>query len=206
MTAPPPSSPFLRHLSFFDYSLTGTITPYDSLRSALSLGFDFPVALAWCVAMPLLYGNSGPFSSYVSLAKLPKEKERTMLEGFEVKDGKDSYTRGDISALATREVKEKGEREQWSATRRAIEWVHVFNVWTLAADGKTGTVRKEDVEMFQKGELLEELARRRRVRQRDDANVLPLVRGGPIWVGGHSWFVGALFGVRVYVWEGKGRE
>lgn len=74
----------------------------------------------------------------------------------------------------------------------------MFNLWTLAADSRTGLVSKRDFELFQKGELLEELKRRRRVRRPDGANVLPFVRGGPIWVGGHSMFVGLLFGVEVY--------
>jgi hypothetical protein len=35
-------------------------------------------------------------------------------------------------------------------------------------------------------------------RRKDRSQVLPLWRGGPISVSGHSWFVGKLFGVEVY--------
>jgi hypothetical protein len=64
----------------------------------------------------------------------------------------------------------------------------------MAANTRTHTVSKEEVERFQQGEWEEEVVKRR--RGRDD--VLPLWRGGPIWTGGHSWAVRKVLGVRVY--------
>ena len=69
-----------------------------------------------------------------------------------------------------------------------------MGVWALAADVKTGRIEGEDIVAFQKGTLLKEIERRRK----DRSQVLPLWRGGPISVSGHSWFVGKLFGVEVY--------
>jgi hypothetical protein len=47
----------------------------------------------------------------------------------------------------------------------------------LAADRKDGRVSGEEARLFQKGEIMERIAARR--RGRDD--VLPFWRGGPIW-------------------------
>lgn len=183
---PASQNPFQRHLTFFDHNRDGVITPHDSLHAALSLGLDFPVACVWSLIVPLLYGNSGSFYTSVHVPSIPPSKQRTMLEHFPLSPTKATYTRQEITAIASKETKD------W------IDWLHVFNLWTLAADRNTGLVSKSDFESFQRGELLEELRRRRMVRARDDGNVLPFVHGGPIWVGGHSYFVDAIFGVRVY--------
>jgi len=180
---PTPENPFQRHLSFFDHNKDGIISPSDSLHAALSLGLDFPVACVWSLIVPLLYGNRTLYT-HVHVPSIPQPNQRTMLEHFPLQQNKEAYTRQEITAIATKETND------W------INWLHVFNLWTLAADARTGLVSKRDFELFQKGELLEELRRRRMVRSA--GNVLPFVRGGPIWVGGHSWMVGAVFGVRVY--------
>ena len=86
-------------------------------------------------------------------------------------------------------------------TKGWVDWLHVVNLWTLAAEKETGLVSKRDFELFQRGQLLDDLARRRRTGR--GQWVVPLVRGGPIWVGGHSWFVGKLFGVDVYKMDGR---
>ena len=70
-----------------------------------------------------------------------------------------------------------------------------LGLWSLAADVKTSRISGADVVAFQRGDLFEGLvARRRRSREQ----VLPLWRGGPVSVVGHSWVVGRVFGVEVY--------
>lgn len=50
-----------------------------------------------------------------------------------------------------------------------------LGLWILAAE-KDGRVQGEEVRMFQKGEIMERIASRRRGRE----DVLPFWRGGPI--------------------------
>lgn len=64
----------------------------------------------------------------------------------------------------------------------------------MAANTRTHTVSREDVERFQNGEWEREVTERRR----HSDEILPLWRGGPIWAGGHSWAVDKLLGVKVY--------
>lgn len=73
--------------------------------------------------------------------------------------------------------------------------VECAGLWALAADVKSGLLQGEDVEEFKRGDILRTVAERRR-DNRDQ--VLPLWRGGPISVAGHSWVVGRVFGVEVY--------
>jgi len=183
---------FQRHLSFFDHNRDGLISPRDSLHAALSLGLDFPVACIWSLIVPFMYGNTYAYTN-VSVSSIPPHKQRTMLADLPLQPHKETYSRQEITAIATQNTND------W------INWLHVFNLWTLAADRNTGLVSKRDFEMFQQGTLLEELAKRRRVRGRDGGNVMPFVRGGPIWVGGHSFFVGKMFGVEVYR-DGDGKR
>ena len=69
----------------------------------------------------------------------------------------------------------------------------------MAADTSSHTVSKEDVERFQQGNWEDAVVERRR----ELGDVLPLWRGGPIWVGGHSWAVQKLLGVKVYKAKGE---
>ena len=73
--------------------------------------------------------------------------------------------------------------------------VEAAGLWALAADVKSGLLHGGDVELFTKGDVLKEVAERRRNSREQ---VLPLLRGGPISVAGHSWVVGKVFGVEVY--------
>jgi hypothetical protein len=75
-----------------------------------------------------------------------------------------------------------------------IDQGHIISFWAMAANTRTHTVSREDVGRFQHGEWEETISKHRTYR----GNVLPLWRGGPIWVGGHSWAVRKLLGVRVY--------
>ncbi|TIA25777.1 hypothetical protein D6C81_01413 [Aureobasidium pullulans] len=66
-------------------------------------------------------------------------------------------------------------------------------LWMLAAE-HDGKVKGEEVRLFQKGEIMERIAERRRGVD----NVLPFWRGGPLIASAHSWAVKKAFGVEVY--------
>jgi len=156
---------FQRLLSFFSHRSphpdTNTITFLDSLRGDLSIGLDFPVALMLATIRHLVFRNTGFFSLSIYVPTV--RTSRTLLGGpdkFNVDEDK-RYTRGELIALA----KDGGIVAQADA----------FGLWALAAE-PDGKVKGEEVRMFQRGEIMERVAARRRGRE----NVLPLWRGGPI--------------------------
>ncbi|KAF2723467.1 hypothetical protein K431DRAFT_282920 [Polychaeton citri CBS 116435] len=173
-------APFHRLLAFYSnrnpYD-SQTIRLQDSLRGNLSVGLDFPVALAVAIGRHLYLTNTGWFSLDIHVPSVSTTK--TLLDGIEV-DEKKAYSRAEVDALA----KQNG----WSGRLDAL------GLWSLASDVNTGLLRGEDFVRFQRGTLLHELQKRRRNRNQ----VLPLYRGGPISVAGHSWFVKQLFNVDVY--------
>lgn len=173
--------PFHRLLSFYSNRSedpdTQTIRLQDSLRGNLALGLDFPVALAVAVGRHLWLKNTGLFSFNIHVPSVLVKT--TLLDGVPV-DEKKEYTRSEIVAAAAK----NGFAGQADA----------LGVWALASDVHTGLLRGEDVVSFQRGTLLHEIERRRK----DRSQVLPLWRGGPISVEGHSWAVGRVFGVDVY--------
>lgn len=177
----PQTPPFHRLLSFYSNLSptpdTQTIRLQDSLYGNLALGLDFPVAFAIAVGRHLFLKNTGLFSLNIHIPSVPTKV--TLLEGIAVEEKK-SYSCSELVSLAA--------RNGWSGQADAV------GVWALAADVHTGRIEGGDVVAFQKGTLLREIERRRKDRGR----VLPLWRGGPISVSGHSWFVGKLFGVQVY--------
>lgn len=98
---------------------------------------------------------------------------------------KQSYTCSELVQLAA--------QNGWAGRADAV------GLWALAADVGTGRIEGRDVVAFQRGTLLRDIEARRK----DRSQVLPLWRGGPISVAGHSWVVGRVFGVEVYRDEGK---
>lgn len=78
--------------------------------------------------------------------------------------------------------------------KHKIDQGHIIGFWSMAANTRTHTVSRDDVERFQQGEWETAVTERRRMSD----EILPLWRGGPIWVGGHSWAVDKLLGVKVY--------
>ncbi|SMY28995.1 unnamed protein product [Zymoseptoria tritici ST99CH_1A5] len=177
--------PFHRLLSFYSNRNphdSQTIRLQDSLRGNLSLGLDFPVALAVAIGRHLYLKNTTFFSLNIHVPSV--KWHTTPLHGVEV-DEKKEYTRAEIMEVVRRE---KG----------FMAGLDALGVWALAADVKTGRVKGGDVLAFQEGRLLGEVERRRKGREQ----VLPLWRGGPISVAGHSWFVGRIFGVEVYREDG----
>lgn len=173
--------PFHRLLSFYSNRNphdSQTIRLQDSLRGNLALGLDFPVALGIAVGRHLFLRNTSLFSLKIHVPSVSWKV--SPLEGVEVDEKKD-YS---CSELFSKTKQEKGIMGAFDA----------FGVWSLAADVKSGLISGQDVVAFQRGTLLHEVEKRRKDRDQ----VLPLRRGGPISVAGHSWFVGKLFGVEVY--------
>ncbi len=179
--------PFHRLLSYYSnlspYPDTQTVRLQDSLRGNLALGLDFPVALGIAIGRHLYLRNTGWFSLNIFVPHVKTTK--TLLDGVDI-DEKKQYSFSEIVSAAGKN----------GLAGRA----DAVGLWALAADVRTGKLSGEDVVSFQRGTLLEVVEKRRRDREQ----VLPLWRGGPISVAGHSWFVGKLFGVDVYREDGKG--
>lgn len=176
-------TPFQRHLSFFDRDNDGFIYFGESLRGNLAIGLDFPVAVGMALGYHAMYGNTrpfffGPFNG-IEIAKV--QSQRNMLEQVKL-DEVPARGMGRKSLLAA------------SYPNSFIEKTHVWGLWAFAAS-REGYISAHDIELYQQGVMLFELEKRRK-DNRD--HVLPLYRGGPISVAGHSWFVDKLFGVKVY--------
>lgn len=157
---------FQRHIAHFNTTSTGIITPFQSLKTFLSVGFDFPVALVSAFSLPLRYGNCGFLSLNIDVAKIPPAKQPSQLESVSMQ--KESYDRSEFLAL----LKDDG-RDGW------LDRLHMIGYWTMAAatqGSERGRIGKEDIEAIQEGVLMKKLQQRRRDRH----DVLPLWRGGPI--------------------------
>ncbi|KAK5173151.1 uncharacterized protein LTR77_003273 [Saxophila tyrrhenica] len=161
--------PFHRLLSFYSnrspHPDTQTIRLYDSLTGNLALGLDFPAALAIALGRHLFLSNTGFFSLNIHVPSVKTHK--TLLDGLEV-DEKRSYTASEMWGIA--------------APNGLQGRLDAVGLWALAADTKTGRLSGEDVRSFQEGRVLGVLEERRKGR----GQVLPLWRGGPISVVGHS--------------------
>lgn len=182
--------PFHRLLSFYSnrnpYD-SQTIRLQDSITGNLALGLDFPVACAVALGRHLFLRNVGFFSLSIFVPKV--SWRTTPLEGLQVDEKKD-YTCSELVGEA---------RQQNLGVMGVMECA---GLWSLAADVHTGLVRGEVVEGFKRGTVFRDLEQRRK----DRSQVLPLWRGGPISVAGHSWVVGRMFGVEVYLAEGERKE
>jgi hypothetical protein len=182
---------FQRHLLHFAAPNSTKITLLSSLRASLALGLDFPVALTLSIGLRLLYAPF-PYLSPVDIPSVPQSYWRTQLE--DVKLTADTYTRADLLHLYQSSLK----YNRSDPLSRSIDTMHVMSFWAMTADVSTGLVKRADVERFQEGDWERDVVKRRRTRRQGEGDVLPLWRGGPISVAGHSWFVRKLFGVRVY--------
>lgn len=185
-------SPFQRHLSFFDRDSDGFIHYGDSLRGNLSIGLDFPVAAVMAFGYHLVYGNSGsillgPFRA-IEVAKV--NARRNMLEKIDMRDISEV-------GLSRKRLVDMAQPSTF------LDRMHINGLWAFAASTRSSMVSKSDISKCQQGTLLWELAERRR-ENRD--HVLPLWRGGPISVAGHSWFVHKLFDVQVYQVTEKSKD
>lgn len=176
-------TPFQRHLAFFDRDNDGLLHFGESLRGNLAIGLDFPVAVVFALGYHTIYGNTRPFFfgpfNPIDIARV--DTQRNMLEQIRLED-----------------VPLRGMGRQTlvaaSYPRGFMDRMHVNCLWAFAAN-RQGYISAQDIELYQQGIMLHELEKRRK-DNRD--HVLPLYRGGPISVSGHSWFVDKLFGVKVY--------
>ena len=186
------STPFQRHLSFYDLDRNGVIYLSESLRANLSLGREFPVALVSAIGLQIYYGNTRPFVfgplNGIDISRISHDQERTMLQNMD-------FTYRTVGSGFGRKALVEG-----SGAATFIDKLHVTGLWALAANAD-GLVSVRDVRKCQDGSILWEIQRRRMNR----ADVLPLVRGGPISVSGHSYFVEKLFGVKVYQADGRNK-
>jgi len=157
MSGPRYDSAFRRHISYFDLDHDGVIWPYETLRGLLAVGFDFPVACLGALSLPILYGNTGLLKLGINVSQITPE--RTQLE--DVKLAKSSYNRSELLSMV------KGAP--------IMDQIHITGLWGLAAD-RNGQVSRSDVALFQRGEMMAELRRRRQSR----TEVIPFYRGGPI--------------------------
>lgn len=177
------STPFQRHLSFYDRDNDGFVYFGESLRGNLSIGLDFPVAVVMALGIHSIYGNTGtallgPLRG-IEISRV--RARRNMLEKVQLEDvPRNGMGRKTLVAAAY--------------PVGLLDQMHVNGLWALAAN-RAGTVSSEDIELYQKGICFFELEKRRK-NNRD--HVLPLYRGGPISVAGHSYFVDKMFGVKVY--------
>ena len=176
---------------FFAKPGTKSITLLSSIKASLSLGLDFPVACGLSIGLKLLY-SSFPFTRPVDIPSIPNTQFRCQLE--DISGEKTLYTRADLINLyySTRSYKTNG------IVQRLIEYLHIHSFWMIAADAETHLVDSDTLKAFQQGEWQQRVVKRRRHRTEGKGEVLPLWRGGPISVVGHSWFVRKLFGVKVY--------
>ncbi|EOA89249.1 hypothetical protein ACJQWK_09509 [Exserohilum turcicum] len=190
-------SAFQKHLLFFSTPTTPPrLTLGSVLRAAVSLGLDVPVAVLLSVSLRLLYAPLPYFWSPIIVDRIPVSSHRTQLESTRLLPEKTEYTCSDLLALLKQSEKQESAKG-WLA--HMIDQGHIIGFWTMAANTQTHTVSKHDVERFQQGNWEEAVVERRAGRH----EVLPLWRGGPIWVGGHSWAVRKLFGVKVYNAKGQ---
>ncbi|USP75912.1 hypothetical protein yc1106_03186 [Curvularia clavata] len=190
-------SAFQKHLLFFSTPTTPPRLTFGSaLRAGVSLGLDFPVAVFLSLSLRLLYAPFPYFWSPIIVDKIPASSHRTQLEKATLRKGKSDYTCSELLSLL--QQSEDGKREKGWLSHK-IDQGHIVGFWTMAADTSSHTVSKEDVERFQQGNWEDAVVERRRGL----SDVLPLWRGGPIWVGGHSWAVQKLLGVKVYKAKGE---
>ncbi|KAI8940715.1 hypothetical protein NX059_001981 [Plenodomus lindquistii] len=191
----PTYTAFQRHLLFFSTPTPNPrLTVLSALKASVSLGLDFPVALLLSLSLRILYTPLPYFWRPIYIADIPPSSHRTQLTSARLPTNKSTFSCTELLNLLGASDQGKG----W--IKHKIDQGHVVGFWSMAADAKTHVVRRKDVEAFQQGEWEESVVKRRKGRE----DVLPLWRGGPVWVKGHSWAVGRLLGVRVY--EGEGGE
>ncbi|GAB7354850.1 hypothetical protein MBLNU459_g5226t2 [Dothideomycetes sp. NU459] len=156
-------------LSFFasrsPHPNTSTITLLDSLKGDLSLGLNFPIALFLALTRHLVFRNTGFWSLDIHVPTV--QTSRTLLGGPDAFPGIEPRRRYGALELV---------REVRGAGGGLVAVGDAVGVWGLCAARADGKVVGEDVRAFQRGEVMERVAERRRGRE----DVLPFWRGGPL--------------------------
>ncbi|KAH8725406.1 hypothetical protein GQ44DRAFT_739533 [Phaeosphaeriaceae sp. PMI808] len=164
---------FQKHLIFFSTPTNPPkLTLLSSLRAALSLSLNFPIAIFLSISLRLVYAPYPYLVAPINIERIPQSAHRTQLKA--AKFSKSDYTCPDLLSLL-----ESDPRKGF--IKHAIDQRHVMGFWTMAANAWTHTVSRDDVERFQQGEWEAVVA-----------------KGGPMFVSGHSWAARKLLGVRVY--------
>ena len=143
------------------------------MRGDLAIGLNAPLALVLASIRHLVFSNTGLFSLRVYIPTL--RTSRLLLGGpgaFNVDESR-RYTRQELTDLA-------GTTDKGGLTAK----LDAIGLWMLAASSRDGTVSGHEVRLFQRGEIMEHLEKRRS----DKSDVLPFWRGGPLWyVGLHIY-------------------
>jgi hypothetical protein len=141
-----------------------------------------------------MYAPFPNFFSSINIERIPRSKHRTQLENVSLPSVtskvEERYTLNDLLGM----LDSDSSTRKMGFIEKQINRGHIVGFWAMAASTKSYRVSRDDIERFQHGGWEEEVAKTRKGR----IDVLPLWRGGPIWVGGHSWAVRRLLGVRVY--------
>ncbi|KAJ4982769.1 hypothetical protein SVAN01_11728 [Stagonosporopsis vannaccii] len=182
---------FQKHLLFFSTPTNPPrLTFVSALKAACALGLDFPVSVFLSLGLKLLYT---PFSlTGINIIDIPQSSHRSQLSNATLPTVKKEFTCSELLRLLDQE-------RNPGFIKHKIDQGHVVGFWSMAANTRTHTVSRDDVEHFQQGEWETPVAERRRNLE----EILPLWRGGPIWAGGHSWAVERLLGVNVYKSKSK---
>lgn len=177
---------FQKHLVFFSTPMNPPrLTFVSALKAACALGLDFPISVLLSLGLKLLYT---PFSlTGINITDMPPSSHRSQLSSVTLPTAKKEFTCSELLRLLDQE-------RNPGFVKHKIDQGHIASFWCMAANTRTHTVSRDDVERFQQGEWEAVVAERRR----NSDEILPLWRGGPIWVRGHSWAVDRLLGVKVY--------
>lgn len=162
------NKPFQTLLAFFatrsPIPTKTTITLLDSLRGDLSLGLNFPIALFLALTRHLIFRNTGFWSLDIHVPTV--QTSRKLLGGPDAFPGIESEKRYGVVELVKQVRRDGGG---------VVAMGDAVGVWGLCAR-RDGTVRGEECREFQRGEVMQGIAERRRGR----GDVLPFWRGGPI--------------------------
>jgi hypothetical protein len=134
---------FQRHLLFFSTPTNPPrLTFLSGVRAAVSLGLDFPVAVLLSLSLRLMY-TPFPYLSPINIEQIPRSAHRTQLSDANL--SKSEYTCSELLHLL-------GSGPGKSFVNHKIDQGHVIGFWTMAANTRTHTVSRGDVERFQQGE------------------------------------------------------
>lgn len=191
----PTYTAFQRHLLFFSTpTQPPRLTFLSALRAATKLGLDMPVAVILSLSLRIMYAPFPNLFSAITIEQIPRNKHRTQLENVSLPSStskvEEQYTCKDLLGM----LDSDSSTTKMRFVEKQMNRGHVVGFWAMAANSHSNRVSRDDVERFQQGGWEDEVTKRRR----DRSDILPLRRGGPMWVTGHSWAVGKLLGVRVY--------
>lgn len=181
-----PSQSFQRLLTFFTPRSSSKIRFTDSLKGDLSLGLNFPIALLLATVRHLVFATEHQFSAFSprrwDIAVPAVQTSRLLLGGPGALDGtirdEKRYSLSELwsavgAGAGAGAGAPSGSMSLWQTLEARMD---AIGLWALAAE-RDGCVSGLEVKMFQRGEIMERIAERRKGVD----NVLPFWRGGPLW-------------------------